>query len=112
MVRSFSTYHLIPGRVELHAGHEGPHQHDAAAARAVELLGAGGVGQRGGIEARPLVANLDPHAVRLQAARHMDLLAAIEAVAVLDGVHQRLLHRQMDAEDVPLQPVLQPSGGR
>jgi 4-amino-4-deoxy-L-arabinose transferase-like glycosyltransferase len=72
--------------------HELPHEEDAAPVGLQQVLLRQRVGDGAGVEALPLV--LDPHLqrVRLRGEDDRDAFALVSAVAVLDGVYDRLAH--------------------
>ena len=91
--------------VVLDAVHEVPHQQHAAPARGLDVVFVGRVGDLGGIEAVPLVDDLDLEAIVRQAKAGAHHLVWIQPVAVADGVDQRLFNGQVDAEDFVLAPL-------
>ena len=102
----FFQHHVVAAVEELDTRHEGPHQHHAAAAGAGKVGGIGRVGQLAGIETGALVGDFHPDLLRRKRAAKMDVfgLGSIR-VAVYDGVDQRLIDRQVDAEDVVAAPT-------
>ena len=82
------------------------HEHQAAAAGALDVLEGGGVGHVAGVEAVALVGDVD---LEVLGANHGDdghLFIAVHLVAVLDGVDERLFEGQADAEDVLVADVV------
>ena len=92
--------------LEVDLVHEVSDEEDAAAARFEQVLGVQRIGQRFGIESRPLIADADEQARRRPARRGLeideDMLAGVVAVAVLDGVDHRFANRHAD----PVERVL------
>ena len=75
------------------------HQHQAAAAGALEVLDRGRVGHVGRVEAGALVGDLDGEAVGLHLVGDLDRLVAVVLVAVLDRVDEGLFEGELDGED-------------
>jgi hypothetical protein len=59
-----------------------------------------GSGTSAGSNPRAFVGDLDLETVDVETVRDVDLFGTVELVAVLDGVDEGLLERQLDAEDV------------
>src|SRR5262245_10816578 len=74
--------------------HEAAHEKDAAAARLQDVFGSQRIGHFVGLEPLPLIDDAYDKLVRLGEGRHHELhrddLAVILAVAVLDGIDDRL----------------------
>ena len=84
------------------------HEHQAAAAGALDVLEGGGVGHVAGVEAVALVGDVD---LEVLGANHGDdghLFIAVHLVAVLDGIDQGLFQGQADAEDFFFAGVVRP----
>src|SRR3954447_225220 len=97
----------VAGRVVGHLGHVVLDEEQAAAARALEVLDGARVGHVAGVEAGALVRDADLEAVVADAAADVDLLAAVELVAVLDGVDDGFFQGEADAEDLAVLVVEQ-----
>jgi len=65
----------------------------------------GWIGDTGGIETGPFVGDLDSYPPRRHAAGDANVLLRVRLVAVLDGIDQGFLQRQMDAEEIALGPM-------
>lgn len=92
--------------VVLDAAHEISHEHDAAAIGAANVLLIGTVWNRFGIEALALVADLDPDLIVRRVTNHVDLLVAIQAISVLDGVDDGLFQGESNAKHLAGVPIL------
>ena len=68
----------------------------------VKVVVAGGVRQSRGIEPSPFVGDLDANPVAAQQANDVDVLLRVEAVAVMHGIDQGFLRRQVNGKDVSL----------
>ena len=98
-------HHVTTAVVELDVGHERPHQHHAAPARTVQVGRIGGIRETVGIEAGAFVSDLDPDFFGRKPTTETDVLGPVQMVTVNSGVHQGLVDRQVDAEDVVPRPV-------
>ena len=83
--------------------HEAAHEEDAAAARLEDVLGRQRIGDLLGLEALALVEDADDQLARIGGRRERELdghqLAVVLAVAVLDGVDDRLADGDADPVD-------------
>jgi 4-amino-4-deoxy-L-arabinose transferase-like glycosyltransferase len=83
-----------PGRERIrHLVHELPHEEDAPAVGLQQVLLRQRVGDRGGIESLPVVLDPDLEAPRVRREGDHDALALVAPVPMLDGVDDRLAHR-------------------
>ena len=67
--------------------------------------GIGRVGKTVGVEAGAFVDDFHPNLLRREPTTETDVLGRIQCVAVANGIDQRLVDRQMNAEDVATRPV-------
>src|SRR2546422_1762893 len=89
---------LPPAALELDPVDEMLHEEDASAARAEDVLPVERVGGVGPVKPGSLVPHAHPEQAVILLEAHFDPLARIHAVAVLDGVDDRLAHRKTDIE--------------
>ena len=76
----FFQHHVVAVVAELDAGHERPHQEHAAAAGTAEPGGGRRIGKAVGVEAGPLVGDLDVDLLRRNPAGEPHVLASFEAL--------------------------------
>ena len=67
--------------------------------------GIGRVGKTVGVEAGAFVGDFHPNLLRREPTAETDVLGRIHRIAVADGIDQRLVDRQVNAEDVAPSPV-------
>jgi hypothetical protein len=92
----------VAGRSVGDLGHVMPHEHKPPATGSFEILGSGGVGNVGGIEAGPLVGDGDFEAIIVEVIADANGAGAIHLVAMLDGVYQGLFESEFDAKNVAI----------
>ena len=98
-VSQFGHRNGVAAGSEVDLGHVVAHEHEAAAARTFEVFDGGRIGDVGRVEAAAFIANRDIETFPVDGVPDTHLLGAIELVAMFDGVDERFLEGELDAED-------------